>query len=153
MARAWLRRGIGIRGGMAVHQIAVEPEIAGIPRLNEWVEETLTAEGVGATPIFNATLAIEEAVVNVIKHAFAGIAPPYRIVLSLAVTSDRLRVELCDNGREFNPALAPPPDLTSPLAEREPGGLGLHLIRSLMDRVEYRREAGENRLALEKSLP
>jgi serine/threonine-protein kinase RsbW len=138
---------------MAVHQIAVEPEIAEIPRLNKWVEEVLTAEGVGPTPIFNTTLAIEEAVMNLVNHAFAGIAPPCRISLSLAVTPDRLRVELCDNGREFDPAAAAAPDLTSPLAEREPGGLGLHLIRTMMDRVEYRREAGENRLVLEKSLP
>jgi anti-sigma regulatory factor (Ser/Thr protein kinase) len=138
---------------MAVHQIAVEPEIAEIPRLNEWVEEVLVAEGVGPTPIFNATLAIEEAAMNVITHAFDGVAPPHRFTLSLAVTPDLLRIELCDNGREFDPASAAPPDLSSPLAEREPGGLGLHLIRKMMDRVEYRREAGENRLVLEKSLP
>lgn len=137
---------------MAVHQIAVEPETAGIPRLNEWVEEVLTAEGVGPTPIFNAMLAIEEAVMNVINHAFTGVAPPHRIALSLAVIPGRLRIELADNGREFDPASAAPPDLASPLAERRPGGLGLHLIRTMMDRVDYRREAGENRLLLEKSL-
>src|SRR5690348_10854228 len=111
---------------MAVHQIAIEPEIAGIPRLNERVEEILTGEGVGPTPIFNATLVIEEAVMNVITHAFANAAPPHRIDLSLSVSPDLLRIELRDNGREFDPASAAPPDLTSPLAEREPGGLGLH---------------------------
>jgi anti-sigma regulatory factor (Ser/Thr protein kinase) len=138
---------------MAVHQIAVEPEISEIPRLNEWVEEALAAEGVGPTPIFNATLAIEEAVMNIISHAFAGVARPHRIALSLAVSPDRLRIELSDNGRAFDPASADAPDLTSPLAEREPGGLGLHLIRTMMDRVEYSRDGGENRLVLEKSLP
>jgi serine/threonine-protein kinase RsbW len=138
---------------MAVHQIAVEPEISEIPRLNEWVEEALAAEGVGPTPIFNATLAIEEAVVNVITHAFAGVAPPHHLALSLAVTPEVLRIELSDNGRPFDPASANAPDLTSPLAEREPGGLGLHLIRTMMDRVEYSREADRNRLVLEKSLP
>jgi anti-sigma regulatory factor (Ser/Thr protein kinase) len=138
---------------MAVHNIAVAPEIAGIPRLNQWVEDVLTAEGLGPAPILNTTLAIEEAVVNVITHAFAGVPPPHRIALSLAVAPGRLRVELSDNGRGFEPASAAPPDLTSPLAERGPGGLGLHLIRTMMDRVEYRRDAGENRLVLEKALP
>lgn len=137
---------------MARHQIAVEPEIDGIPRLNERVEEVLAAEGVGPDPIFAATLSIEEAVMNVITHAFTGVAPPHRVTLSLDVTTQRLRIELSDNGREFDPDSAAAPDLTSPLAEREPGGLGLHLIRTMMDRVEYRREAGENRLVLEKSL-
>jgi len=138
---------------MAVHQIAIEPEIGEITRVNEWVGEVLAAEAVGPTPIFNATLAIEEAVMNVITHGFDGVAPPHRLALSLAVTPDRLRIELADNGRAFDPDTAAAPDLTSPLAEREPGGLGLHLIRTMMDRVEYRREAGENRLILEKSLP
>jgi len=137
---------------MAVYQIAIEAQIAEISRLNTWVEETLAAEGVGPTPIFNATLAIEEAVTNVISHAFTGIAPPHRIALSLTADPDRLRVEIRDNGRAFDPAAARPPDLTSPLEEREPGGLGIHLIRRMMDSVEYTREAGENRLVLEKSL-
>ncbi len=138
---------------MAVHQIAVAPEIADIPRLNQWVEEVLTAEGLAPGPIFNATLAIEEAVMNVIAHGFDGVAPPHRIALSLAVIPGRLRIEVSDNGRAFDPDTAAAPDLTSPLEEREAGGLGLHLIRTMMDRVEYRREAGENRLVLEKSLP
>ncbi|HEY1797887.1 MAG TPA: ATP-binding protein [Stellaceae bacterium] len=137
---------------MAVHHMAVSPEIAEIPRLNQWVEEVLTAEGLDPRPILNATLAIEEAVVNVINHAFDGVPPPHQVALSLAVAAGRLRVELSDNGRAFDPASAAPPDLASPLEEREVGGLGLHLIRTMMDTVEYRREAGENRLVLEKSL-
>jgi len=138
---------------MTTNRLTIEPNVAEIPRLNEWVEEVLTAAGVGPTPMFNTTLVIEEAVMNVIDHAFEGIAPPHKIELSLTVGPDLLRVELCDNGREFDPLTVPVPDITLSLAEREPGGLGVHFMRTMMDRVEYRREAGENRLVLEKSLP
>lgn len=138
---------------MTTNRLTIEPNVAEIPRLNEWVEEVLTAEGVGPTPMFNTTLVIEEAVMNVIDHAFEGIAPPHKIELSLTVGPDLLRVELCDNGGEFDPLTVPVPDITLSLAEREPGGLGVHFMRTMMDRVEYRREAGENRLVLEKSLP
>jgi anti-sigma regulatory factor (Ser/Thr protein kinase) len=137
---------------MAVHQIVLADDVGEIPRLNEWVEEVLTAEGVAAPIVFKMTLALEEAVVNVINHAFDGVAAPHRIILSLEVMPDRVRAELVDNGREFDPAAAPAPDLTSPLDERPVGGLGLHLIRSMVDRVDYRRDGDENRLAIEKNL-
>jgi anti-sigma regulatory factor (Ser/Thr protein kinase) len=138
---------------MAVHQIALDDDVGEIPRLNEWVEEVLAAEGVAAPIVFKMTLALEEAVVNVINHAFDGVAAPHRITLSLKVLPDQVRAELVDNGRGFDFAAAPAPDLTSPLDERPIGGLGLHLIRSMVDRVDYRRDGDENRLTIEKSLP
>jgi anti-sigma regulatory factor (Ser/Thr protein kinase) len=138
---------------MTTNQFIMEPNVAEIPRLNEWVEEVLAAGGVGPTPMFNTTLVIEEAVMNVIDHAFEGLAPPHKIELSVTVGPDLLRVELCDNGHAFDPLTAPVPDITLSLDERKPGGLGVHFMRTMMDRVEYRREAGENRLVLEKSLP
>jgi anti-sigma regulatory factor (Ser/Thr protein kinase) len=66
---------------MAVHQIALADDVGEIPRLNDWVEEVLTAEGLAAPLVFKMTLALEEAVVNVIDHAFDGVAAPHRIEL------------------------------------------------------------------------
>jgi serine/threonine-protein kinase RsbW len=95
-------------------------------------------------------LALEEAVANVINHAFAGVPAPHRIAVALAIEDDRVAAEIIDNGRPFDPSAAPEPDRTPPLESRDIGGLGIHLIRRMMDRVEYRRAAGENRLRLEK---
>jgi anti-sigma regulatory factor (Ser/Thr protein kinase) len=63
-----------------------------------------------------------------------------------------LNVTITDTGIPFNPFDAPPPDLSSNLAERPIGGLGIHLVRSLMNSVEYVREGGENRVRLRKDL-
>jgi serine/threonine-protein kinase RsbW len=61
-------------------------------------------------------------------------------------------VEVEDDGRPFDPLLVPPPDLTLPLERRPIGGLGIHLIRSLMDEVAYARHDGRNVLKMAKRL-
>ena len=94
-------------------------------------------------------LAIEEAATNVVSYAFAEVPPPHRFRVRLDIDDKRCAAELADNGRPFDPSAAPPPDLTGPIEERDPGGLGIHLIRNMADRVEYRRENGQNRLRIE----
>ena len=134
---------------MASHDMTVAPDLSAIPPLNEWVEERCHEAGLGAELIFKFVLAIEEAATNVISYAFAEAPPPHRIHLRLDIDEDRCAAEVIDNGGPFDPSAAPPPDLTGPLEERDPGGLGIHLIRNMADRVEYRREDGQNRLRIE----
>ncbi len=55
-----------------------------------------------------------------------------------------------DGGVPFNPLEAPEVDVTAPLGERRIGGLGIYLVRKLMDRVEYIRDGNRNRLRMEK---
>src|SRR5580704_8964929 len=67
----------------------------------------------------------------------------------LDIAADRCVAEIVDNGHPFDPSAAPPPDLAIPLHQRDPGGLGIHLMRQMTDRVEYRRTEGHNRLRIE----
>jgi anti-sigma regulatory factor (Ser/Thr protein kinase) len=57
-------------------------------------------------------------------------------------------VEIADDGPPFDPTTRPDPNVEAPLAEREPGGLGLMLIRRMVDQVRYRREGERNILGL-----
>jgi len=134
---------------MASHDTAVAADLAAIPPLIEWVEERCQEAGLGGELAFKLMLAIEEAVTNVVSYAFAEMPPPHRIQLRLEIDDERCAAEVVDNGRPFDPSAAPPPDLTGSLEEREAGGLGIHLIRNMVDRVEYRREDGQNRLRIE----
>ena len=60
-------------------------------------------------------------------------------------------MEIVDDGKPFDPfSDAPPPDLDSSVADRPTGGLGIHLVRRLMDEAHYRREDGGNRVVLIK---
>jgi anti-sigma regulatory factor (Ser/Thr protein kinase) len=137
---------------MADHSIALEADIAEIARLADWIEASCSAEGIGDAFAAKLALVLDEAVANVIHHGFAGVPPPHRIEVRLEVDAERVTALVIDNGHPFDPCVVPSPDCTLPLEERNPGGLGIHLIHRMMDRVEYRRVAGENRLRLEKSL-
>lgn len=135
---------------MAEYRLDISPDIAGIPRLLDWVEERCVDCGLqGETPS-KLALALDEAVANVVNHAFAGVPTPPCIAVVLTIDGDSVAAEIIDNGRPFDPTAVPEPDCASPLESRDVGGLGIHLIRRMMDRVEYRRVGGENRLRLVK---
>ena len=96
-------------------------------------------------------MALDEALSNVVRHGFAD-RRPHEITVVLTLAIDELRVAIEDDGHSFNPLTAPRPDLDSPLGERRVGGVGVHLIRELMDRVRYERVGGRNRLTMVKRL-
>ena len=135
---------------MACDELRLEPHLSEIPRLLDWAEARCRADGVADDLRLKMTLAIEEAVANVINHGLAGSPPPHRIAVRLDITAERIAAEILDNGRPFDPTGAPDPDLSLPLEQREPGGLGIHLIRQLMDRFDYRRCGDRNILRLQK---
>ena len=114
-------------------------------------------EGVGEdfllTPdvVFNLDLVIEEAVVNIIHYAYPKEEHQY-IYLSAHVHEGSIVFVLTDTGKEFDPTLAPEADITLSAGEREIGGLGIFLIRQIMNEVRYQRIEGKNVLTLEKKL-
>ena len=65
---------------------------------------------------------------------------------------EEVRVDVEDDGQPFNPLAAPEADTTKPLEERTIGGLGIHLVRKLMDGLEYQRQEGKNLLLMKKAL-
>jgi anti-sigma regulatory factor (Ser/Thr protein kinase) len=132
------------------YRLTLEPDTAEISRLLDWVETCCGDSGVTGDVVFKLALVLEEAVANVIHHAFSDIPEPHRIAVELAIESDRITALVIDNGQPFDPSTAPGADTSLPLEERDPGGLGIRLMRRMMDQVAYQRVAGENRLRLEK---
>jgi anti-sigma regulatory factor (Ser/Thr protein kinase) len=136
---------------MASHELNLEPQVSEIPRLLDWVEACCGAEGVADEVRYKIMLALDEAVANVINHAFGDVPPPHLIRVRLDITAELFAAEVIDNGRQFDPTTAPDPDLMLPLEQRTPGGLGIHLMRNVMDRLQYRHKGGENTLRMEKA--
>ena len=97
------------------------------------------------------TLALDEVITNTITYGYDDQAT-HEIQVRLTLAKGQLSVEVQDDGRPFNPLTAPQPDLTSGVEERPVGGLGIHLVRSLMPEVDYRRESGKNHLIMTKRL-
>jgi serine/threonine-protein kinase RsbW len=136
---------------MACEELRLEPQLSEIERLIEWVEARCEADGVVGEVAVKLALALEEAVANVINHGLPGSPPPHRVVVRLDIGAESVVAEVIDNGRPFDPTEAPDPDLSLPLEERELGGLGIHLMRGLMDSLDYRRADDENVLRLQKA--
>jgi serine/threonine-protein kinase RsbW len=93
--------------------------------------------------LFNVQLALEEAIRNLIEHS-TGTA----IELRIDVERDRVTILLEDDGQHFDPMTAPPFDASKPLEEREPHGMGLHLLRHFVDEIHYERRDSRNRLRM-----
>lgn len=110
-------------------------------------EAFLASGKVGEEPCFNALLCLEEAVTNVIKYAFAD-PGEHDVAVEARLDAAELVLEVSDGGRTFDPLSAPAPNFDLPHEERPVGGLGIHLLRKLTDRMAYERAGGRNVLTL-----
>jgi serine/threonine-protein kinase RsbW len=101
---------------------------------------------------FDLNLALEELFTNVLRHG-GGDGRPEIARVRFALLPDGVEVEFADRGAAFDPLTAAPPDLAAPLADREAGGLGIHLVRQIMRDLRYDRADGWNRLTMRRPLP
>ena len=100
--------------------------------------------------LYGVKLVLEEAVLNVIKYGFDD-DDEHEIDVALSTDGDMLTIRIEDDGKAFDPLRdAAEPDLDAPLEKRRVGGLGVHLMRTIMDELDYKREAGRNHLTLVK---
>ena len=131
--------------------IILANDIAEISRLAAFIEEV--GETFALTPdvVFNLNLVIEEAVVNVINYAYPK-EEHQHIYLSAHLHEGSIVLVFTDTGKEFDPTLAPDADISLSAEERDIGGLGIFLIRQIMNEVRYERIDGKNVLTLEKRL-
>lgn len=113
----------------------------------EAVEEIAERDDWPPKLLFQVNLVLEELALNVMTHGRAGGARHLDIVLTSG--PDAITVELADDGPPFDPLQeAPEFDPDQPIEERRVGGVGVHLVRTLVDDANYRFEDGRNRLTL-----
>ncbi len=122
-------------------------DLAELQRLNQLVTDFAEHHGLPSELVFRVTLVLEEIITNVISYGYED-EMEHEISVRLSWEDPDMKIEVEDDGRPFNPLEAPPPDMVKPLAERPVGGLGIHLVREMMDKLEYRRENDKNLLVL-----
>jgi sigma-B regulation protein RsbU (phosphoserine phosphatase) len=147
-ALALLYRGTG-QGMSDALDIKLGNRLAELDGVTEKVMDFGRRHGLATRVVHDLTLALEEVLSNVIKHGYPE-GGDHEISLRVRVEPGQVRAEIEDDGRPFNPLEAPEPDTTKPLEERAVGGLGIHLVRKLMDALEYRRQGGKNLLTIRK---
>lgn len=131
--------------------IILSNDISEISRLYEFVEEVGNDFELSPDIVFNLNLVLEEAVVNIINYAYPK-EEHESIYLSARMYEGSIVLVLTDTGKEFDPTAAPEADVTLSADERQIGGLGIFLIRQIMNEVKYERIEGKNVLTLEKKL-
>jgi len=132
-------------------QFTLKNSVAEIARLGERLGEFAAVHQLTPSVLHDLNLAVEEAVTNIISHGYSD-HREHEILLRIRVESGAVIVELKDDARAFNPLTAPDTDVTTPLDERTAGGLGIHLMRKLMDEIEYQRLEDGNLLIMKKKL-
>jgi anti-sigma regulatory factor (Ser/Thr protein kinase) len=126
-------------------------DVSEIERLSQLVEAFGESKGLTADSVFSVNLALDEVITNVIRYAHDD-GGQHPIVVRLEIDQDELTAQVEDDGRAFNPLEAPVPDIGASIEERPIGGLGIHLVRSVMNSIEYRREDERNVLIMKKRL-
>ena len=132
----------------AVIQIHLPAELDRLPELLDPVRQAAEQAGLTEAQIMRLELAVEEALVNLCNHAYADRTEPGPADCRIVVDPEGLWVEIIDEGPPFDPLARPDPNTTLGLDEREPGGLGVFLIKQLVSEVSYRRQEDRNVLTI-----
>lgn len=122
-------------------------------RAEEIIDEAIAQPELAAWPKMQFTfrLVIEEIVVNVVNYAYADDTEGY-LDIAIEAADDTVTITFTDGGTPFDPLAKEDPDTTLSLEERPIGGLGILLVKKMMDSVAYRYEEGHNILSLTKRL-
>ncbi len=131
--------------------LTLDSDLAELDRLQEFLDAYCDRTGLPDNTRYHLILVLEELLINSVRH---GRCDPraQAIRIGLQREGDRLLIAFSDNGVPFDPSTAPPPNLTQDLLRRPIGGLGIHLVRSLVPEIRYERRDGRNCLFLAKPI-
>src|SRR2546422_522762 len=122
-----------------------------VAKVNAAFAEFADAHALPAAIRRSVNVALDELLTNTISYGLRGHAAG-EVSIDVALRADRLTVTLTDDGAPFDPFGRAAPDTALSVAERPIGGLGIHLVRQLMDEVSYQRRADRNVVVLAKNL-
>ena len=132
--------------------IRIAASISEIERLNRLVRQFGELHELQGRALYALNLAIDELVTNALLYGYNGDCGSEAIVIEVVAARNELQATITDTGREFDPRNVAPPNLDAPLEERTLGGLGIHLVRSLMDVITYERVGEKNVLTVKKRI-
>jgi len=130
-------------------ELTVDGRFGNLATIADFVVKAARASGLDERATFEVQMAVDEACTNIIQHSYRGEGRG-EIALRCELADGDFVVTIRDRGRPFNPEAVPLPDLTSSLAKRREGGLGLYFMRQLMDEVRFRFDAKSNELTMVK---
>ena len=129
-------------------KIGIAPTLDRLPEATGFFEDILSAANAPAKVIAQVNVAVDEIFSNIAHYSGATVA-----TLGCSLADGRVTLRFSDNGRPYDPTGKPDPDTTLSAEERDIGGLGIFMVKKIMDEVTYEYTDGLNILTLVKSLP
>ncbi|MGC9363417.1 MAG: ATP-binding protein [Fidelibacterota bacterium] len=130
-------------------EIHIANKIPEIEHVCDEIDRFSRAHTVPDKEIFTLHLAIDEILTNIISYGYSD-KKEHFIDIHYTLEKDYQKLEIIDDSHPFDPADAPEPDVQSDLTERKIGGLGIYLIKNMMDEINYSSKNGKNTLVLTK---
>jgi anti-sigma regulatory factor (Ser/Thr protein kinase) len=129
--------------------VAIRNEIADLAILRDALKRFCTEQAVGSRTLMQLHVTLDEIVSNVIKYAWpAGGA--HEVSVRMSAAANTIRIEVIDDGQAFDPRTAPVPPTKVPARRARPGGVGIHMVKQLVDEIAYYRADGRNHTVLTK---
>ena len=132
--------------------ITIAASLSELARVMQTIDDFCAGMAVSAADVSALHLALEEIVTNVITHGYQNDASRTFDVQLEAIGTDRLRAVVTDEAPAYNPLARPEVNTTLPLEARPVGGLGVHLVKKLMDVCQYEHRDGRNVFSIERKL-
>ncbi|MDO5131034.1 MAG: ATP-binding protein [Prevotellaceae bacterium] len=132
-------------------EIVINNQIEELERLAVFVEEVAEELGLDPELTMNLNLALEEVVSNVILYTYPR-EMGEKITIMAQCDSNNLVFTITDKGKEFDPTQVEEADITLSAEDREIGGLGIYIVKNIMNEVTYQRLDGKNILTLKKTI-
>ena len=134
----------------AQRSLLIANELDELQKINAAIEELAEEENWSPDVTFQIGLAVEELGVNIVNYGYED-DKDHEIRIVISSDDEAITIEIEDDGHAFNPLSdAPEPDLDAEVEDRTVGGLGIHLVRTMMDEVHYQRQQNKNCLTLVK---
>ena len=133
-------------------QLHVPSSTENLPMIRDFVGNIGERAGFGKTDLVKLELAVDEACANVIEHAYSS-DMTREVTIRAILDPNKLEIRVIDNGKGFDPAGVPQVDLDQLIRQKKSGGLGMRLIKTIMDEVRYEIGPGQkNELCMIKQL-
>lgn len=117
-------------------QLVVKSRTENLTTIRDFIYSNTSSVGLSDQAIDNIILAVDEACTNIIKHAYK-LSPDGDIIIKMKFDGNKIVIELTDYGISFEPDKVPDPDIQKYYRQHKVGGLGMYLMKTLMDEVHY----------------
>lgn len=137
---------------MKTKKLNVKSRTENLSIIRDFISNSAAESGITPDVIENMILAVDEACTNIIKHAYKSY-PDGELIIKTKSTANRFIISITDYGKSFEPDAIPEPDLQKYYRQKRVGGLGMYLMKTLMDDVKYVSIPGKrNEVLLSKNI-